>query len=150
MSQVITAMYEDGVLRPLMPLELPDHTEVRLRLETVLEPPEVRAHRREVDRALIAAGLMLPRATDLHRSPPSPMPSATPWAAASRRGALCQRSSWRSAPSADGHVLCRQQRARQAPCPRDRHAFAHRPAYRSGTYRRAISSCDSSGDDSLE
>lgn len=64
MSQMITAIYENGVLRPLTPLELPDHTEVLIRLETVLERPEAETHRREVDRVLTAAGLMLPRVTD--------------------------------------------------------------------------------------
>ena len=42
MSQMITAIYEDGVLRPLTPLELPDRTEVRIRLERVLVHPEGR------------------------------------------------------------------------------------------------------------
>ncbi|HZS86945.1 MAG TPA: antitoxin family protein [Chloroflexota bacterium] len=69
MSQVITAIYEDGVLRPLMPLELPEHAEVQLKLELVLEHPDEQAGRRKVDRALMAAGLMLPRSTD-HPTPP--------------------------------------------------------------------------------
>lgn len=33
MSQTITAVYENGVLRPLTPLELPEKTRVKLRVE---------------------------------------------------------------------------------------------------------------------
>jgi predicted DNA-binding antitoxin AbrB/MazE fold protein len=33
MSQTITAVYEDGVLRPLLPLSLPNKTRVRVQIE---------------------------------------------------------------------------------------------------------------------
>lgn len=64
MSQTITAIYEDGILRPLTPLELPDRTEVRLTVEAApdLLDADVHIQRRQVDTALIAAGLMAPRA----------------------------------------------------------------------------------------
>ncbi len=64
MSQTITAIYEDGILRPLTPLELPDRTEVRLTVEAAPEllDADVHTQRRQVDMALMAAGLMAPRA----------------------------------------------------------------------------------------
>ena len=34
----ITAIYEDGVLKPTQPLDLPAHTEVRLRVELLPAP----------------------------------------------------------------------------------------------------------------
>jgi predicted DNA-binding antitoxin AbrB/MazE fold protein len=61
MKQTITAIYENGVLRPLTPLELPDHAEVRIQIETTPERPEAETHPRAVDAALIAAGLLTPR-----------------------------------------------------------------------------------------
>ncbi len=43
MSQVVHAVYEKGVLRPLDPLDLPEHQEVRVTVEPVppgkAEPP---------------------------------------------------------------------------------------------------------------
>jgi predicted DNA-binding antitoxin AbrB/MazE fold protein len=70
MNQTIRAIYENGVLRPLTALELPDHTEVRIRVETTPERPEAEAHRRAVDDALIAAGLLTPRSADQAASRP--------------------------------------------------------------------------------
>jgi predicted DNA-binding antitoxin AbrB/MazE fold protein len=64
MNQMITAIYENGVLRPLTPLDLPDHTEVRIQVETTPEHPEAETHRRAVDDALTAAGLLTPWAVD--------------------------------------------------------------------------------------
>ena len=61
MNQTITAIYENGVLRPLTPLALPDRTEVQIRVEAMSERSDAETHRHQVDAALIAAGLMLPR-----------------------------------------------------------------------------------------
>ena len=61
MNQTIMAIYENGVLRPLTPLALPDRTEVRISVEATSERADAETHRREVDSALIAAGMMLPR-----------------------------------------------------------------------------------------
>ena len=70
MNQTITAIYENGVLRPLTPLALPDRTEVQIRVEVALERPDAETHRRQVDAALIAAGLMLPSpSSDLIQRP---------------------------------------------------------------------------------
>lgn len=38
MSQQIDAIYDDGVLRPLVPLSLPDKTHVKLTVEAPSEP----------------------------------------------------------------------------------------------------------------
>jgi predicted DNA-binding antitoxin AbrB/MazE fold protein len=60
-NQTIKAFYENGVLRPLTPLALPDRTEVQITVEAASARPDAEAHRRQVDAALLAAGLMLPR-----------------------------------------------------------------------------------------
>lgn len=39
MTTAVEAIYEDGLLRPLQPLLLPEHTRVRLSLETVPDDP---------------------------------------------------------------------------------------------------------------
>lgn len=60
MTHTITAIYENGVLRPLEPLDLPEHARVHI----AIEPAPINAaveHHRRVDAVLIAAGLMLPR-----------------------------------------------------------------------------------------
>jgi predicted DNA-binding antitoxin AbrB/MazE fold protein len=72
MNQTIRAIYENGVLRPLTPLALPDRTEIQITVESASDRPDVETHRRQVDAALLAAGLMLPRAgSDPTRSSPS-------------------------------------------------------------------------------
>ncbi len=35
MTQTITATFEDGVLKPAQPLDLPEHAQVRLTIETL-------------------------------------------------------------------------------------------------------------------
>ncbi len=40
MIAAIEAIYEDGMLRPLQPIALPEHTHVRISLETIDEDPE--------------------------------------------------------------------------------------------------------------
>jgi len=62
MDQTITAIYENGVLRPLTPLVLPERTEVQISIK--LPPPDAAAetHRRRVREVLVAAGIALPAA----------------------------------------------------------------------------------------
>jgi predicted DNA-binding antitoxin AbrB/MazE fold protein len=69
MNQTITAIYAEGVLRPLAPLELPEQTEVELEIRTTL-PSEnsalserIRAHQ-----ILVEAGLV--RDTGLWQAEP--------------------------------------------------------------------------------
>jgi predicted DNA-binding antitoxin AbrB/MazE fold protein len=59
MNTMITAIYENGVQRPLRPLLLPEHTQVRVQMEPVA-PPAAAEHRQRVREALVAAGLSLP------------------------------------------------------------------------------------------
>ena len=56
MESTITAVYENGVLRPLTPLELPEHARVRVRVEQVTPENGSELHR-QVREALVSAGL---------------------------------------------------------------------------------------------
>jgi predicted DNA-binding antitoxin AbrB/MazE fold protein len=62
METTLTAIYENGVLRPLTPLTLPEHAEVEISIRTHMpDAAEAEIHRRRVREALVAAGLMLTR-----------------------------------------------------------------------------------------
>lgn len=63
---MVMAIYENGVLRPLTPLALPEHARVQIHVQQMLAPTDVAGHRRRVHEALVAAGLSLPS------PPPSP------------------------------------------------------------------------------
>src|SRR5262245_53360047 len=60
MVQIVTAIYADGVLRPLSPLELPEQTAVEIEVRTTPLPEtdamseKIRAHQ-----ILVAAGLVV-------------------------------------------------------------------------------------------
>jgi predicted DNA-binding antitoxin AbrB/MazE fold protein len=58
MNNPIIAVYEKGVLKPLIPLTLPEHTEVQIYL-TQTSVCKHSENRRRVKEALIAAGLSL-------------------------------------------------------------------------------------------
>ena len=60
MAQRITAIYEDGVLRPLSPLELPEHSRVEIDIHQVASATDRAAHRDQINQALVKAGLSLP------------------------------------------------------------------------------------------
>ena len=60
MAQRITAIYEDGVLRPLSPLELPEHSQVEIDIHQVSSATDRPTHRDQVNQALVKAGLSLP------------------------------------------------------------------------------------------
>ena len=66
MSEVIKAVYERGVLRPLDPLDLSEQQRVRIQVWPEQEPEE-----EEVLRILTQAGLMRPQ---LRRGAPPPPP----------------------------------------------------------------------------
>ena len=59
MNGTITAIYENGVLRPLTPLSLPEHTRVELQIVTQTSAPE--DERRQVRQVLMAAGVIRPQ-----------------------------------------------------------------------------------------
>jgi predicted DNA-binding antitoxin AbrB/MazE fold protein len=60
MDQTVTAIYENGVLRPLDPLDLPERARVHISIKSLQEHAVTEAHRRQVREALVAAGLVLP------------------------------------------------------------------------------------------
>lgn len=57
MNETITVVYEQGVLRPLMPLSLPEHAHVQIQI--IASGPI--AGKDEVRRALMDAGVIRPR-----------------------------------------------------------------------------------------
>lgn len=61
MTNPIAAIYENGVLRPLTPLELPEHTTVQIYVQPAASA-DSEEHRRQVHAALVAAGLSQPNA----------------------------------------------------------------------------------------
>ena len=52
-----TAIYEDGILRPSAPLALAEHMSVRVSVQ-VPTPEDAAEHSRQVDEALVRAGLL--------------------------------------------------------------------------------------------
>lgn len=65
MLDLITAIYENGVLRPIMPLALPEHSRVQIQIQASPAVDSPAEHRRRVHDVLVAAGLSLPRPPDL-------------------------------------------------------------------------------------
>ncbi len=61
MEQTVLAVYENGVLRPLEPLELPEHSTVQVRVQTTDADPRVEAqnYRQRVRAVLREAGLLV-------------------------------------------------------------------------------------------
>jgi len=62
MEQTITAIYENGVLRPLTPLALPERSEVQIAIRSTT-PDDTAALRRKAEAPLIAGGLLQPHST---------------------------------------------------------------------------------------
>lgn len=58
MSQTITAIYADGVLRPLVPLALPDQTQVELVVKPAPDLAACNDERKQIIEALARAGLL--------------------------------------------------------------------------------------------
>jgi len=59
MTQTITATFENGVLKPTQPLELPEHAQVRLTVEQ-LNPDEQKRRNQETLAALEALWKSVP------------------------------------------------------------------------------------------
>jgi len=70
MDSIITTIYENGVLRPLTRLVLPERARVQVRVEQVVAPTEATEHYRQVHEVLVAAGLSLPVSPPLPGSSP--------------------------------------------------------------------------------
>jgi predicted DNA-binding antitoxin AbrB/MazE fold protein len=62
---MITAIYENGVLRPLSPLSLPEHTRVQIQVQSEPRQDNAAEHRRRLHEVLVAAGLSLPTPPDM-------------------------------------------------------------------------------------
>ncbi len=60
MTKTVTAVYEHGVLRPLTPLDLPEHSQVEIDVRTIHDTPDAHARREQVRAALAAAGILAP------------------------------------------------------------------------------------------
>ncbi len=76
MNQIVTAVYANGVLRPLIPLELPEQTEVEIEIKPVAETNGAAApldERERIHQILVEAGLVRERQ---HPPPPPPPLSA--------------------------------------------------------------------------
>jgi predicted DNA-binding antitoxin AbrB/MazE fold protein len=59
MAQRITAIYEDGVLRPLSPLELPERSRVEITIHQVASAADRPGHREQINRTLVKSGLSI-------------------------------------------------------------------------------------------
>jgi len=57
MNRTITAIYENGILRPLSPLDLPEQSQVELDVRQVVAPSKSAKHR-QFHEALVSAGLV--------------------------------------------------------------------------------------------
>ncbi len=60
MNQTIIAVFENGVLRPLTALDLPEHTEVQVSITIPPAAATAEIERQRIRTALIEAGLALP------------------------------------------------------------------------------------------
>ncbi|MDX2040578.1 MAG: antitoxin family protein [Acidobacteriota bacterium] len=59
MSQIVTAIYAEGVLRPLSPLKLPEQAEVEVEVKTKAKPSRAAIEERiRLHQALVDAGLV--------------------------------------------------------------------------------------------
>ena len=60
MREKITAIYEKGVLRPLVPLSLPEHTRVHIQIVKASATSTKEEARRHVRQVLLDAGVIQP------------------------------------------------------------------------------------------
>lgn len=65
MSEIIRAVYEEGVLRPLNPLDLPEQQQVRVQIW-----PEEGLEKEEILQLMVDAGLMRPEGDRVIAAPP--------------------------------------------------------------------------------
>jgi predicted DNA-binding antitoxin AbrB/MazE fold protein len=61
MNGTVPAIYEQGVLRPLIPLHLPEHAHVQVQI--VVPSPGAEEERQRVRQALLDAGVIRPRSS---------------------------------------------------------------------------------------
>jgi len=88
MNGTITAVYENGVLRPLKPLSLPEHTQVEIQ---IIEPASTDVEeRKRVRWALMAAGVIQPQPVTDPIQPVSEMALAAAAQALGQAGPLSE------------------------------------------------------------
>ena len=68
MSRVISAVYENGILRPLAPLPFEEKKIIRIQIL-----PEIANENEEILQIFVDAGLMLPQAVKKGPLPPDPV-----------------------------------------------------------------------------
>jgi predicted DNA-binding antitoxin AbrB/MazE fold protein len=68
MSETVTAIYEQGVLRPLTPLDLPEHEEVQIQIITP-RPHTKTTEKQRARQVLLAAGVIRPHPTIKQEQP---------------------------------------------------------------------------------
>ncbi len=59
-KNLIPAVYENGILHPLVPLMLPEHTKVQVYIQSVSLSDHKQSHRKRLTDAMIRAGLRIP------------------------------------------------------------------------------------------
>jgi predicted DNA-binding antitoxin AbrB/MazE fold protein len=103
-SQTITAVYENGVLRPLTPLTLPEHAQVELEVRLATEPAEALAQRERVRHALATAGVLASSDQPPNEQEPLSAQERAALAQALAEAGVppCPPSSWMSARVGDG------------------------------------------------
>jgi predicted DNA-binding antitoxin AbrB/MazE fold protein len=94
MATTITAVYENGVLRPLTPLALPEHSQVELAVQTITTPDV--ANRARVRAALERAGVLAAAAD---------MPDSVQPMSADERAALARRLADAGVPPLSAAIL---------------------------------------------
>ncbi|MDQ2996859.1 MAG: antitoxin family protein [Chloroflexota bacterium] len=87
MSEIIHAVYEQGVLRPLTPLHLPEHTHVQISIDPI---SNAEVERQRVRQALIAGGVIQPHLPATPIQPVSEEALATAAQALANAGSLSE------------------------------------------------------------
>jgi predicted DNA-binding antitoxin AbrB/MazE fold protein len=88
MSETITVVYEQGVLRPLTPLSLPEHT--RVEIQIIRQAAGAGDERQQVRQALMEAGVIRARQRSESVPPVSEEVLATVAAALGQAGSLSE------------------------------------------------------------
>ena len=60
MAEIVRAVYEHGILRPLTPLDLPEHSQVEIEVRPIPGTLDPHLEREKVRAALEAAGILAP------------------------------------------------------------------------------------------
>jgi predicted DNA-binding antitoxin AbrB/MazE fold protein len=122
MRETITAIYEKGVLRPLVPLSLPEHTQVQIQIVNASAVSTGEEARRQVRQVLLDAGVIQSRP-----QVEAPLFQSNNWQARwspSPQQVRSPISSWQTARNGD-HVLFRRKRTQSTTKARSRRGLGH-------------------------